>query len=177
MFLTARFSDQLFLRLGMYHFGYLWQSIQHLVLYFRCDRMPLANSEIAVYHDVQIEIKTESHFANVALAKPRTPGTRPAIALTCVSMFASGVMSANSRTAGRSCFQALYRITSAAQRAAHPSAASHPGPRSHGRVHAWADRAPSDSIVRRNGTCGRDRRSHRPFSARAMGYRELLASA
>jgi hypothetical protein len=52
MFVTARFSDQFFLRLDMHrHFGYLWQSIQHVVFYFMRDLMSLANTEISVYHD------------------------------------------------------------------------------------------------------------------------------
>jgi hypothetical protein len=50
---TARFPDQLFLRLDIYqHFGYLRQSIQHFVLYFMRDLMSLPDAEIAVYHDV-----------------------------------------------------------------------------------------------------------------------------
>ena len=63
VFGTLRFPDQLFLRLYMYeYFGYLRQSFQHFVLYFMRDLVSLPDAEVAVYHDVQINIETESHF-------------------------------------------------------------------------------------------------------------------
>ncbi len=49
------------------HFSYLWQFIQHFILYLMRDLMSLANTEIAAYHDVQVDIETESHFPHEAL--------------------------------------------------------------------------------------------------------------
>jgi hypothetical protein len=45
--------------------------MQHLVVYLMYDHVPLANAAIAVYQDVQIDIETESHFANAALVQTK----------------------------------------------------------------------------------------------------------
>jgi len=84
--------------------------------------------QVSIYYDMEVDIVAETHFSYKALVQPNHSGHMSSDFPDFVSRVGSGATSASSRIAGRSCRHALYRMTSAALRAAQRSAAAQRSP-------------------------------------------------